>query len=1134
MNLNEKLKKLSYTRLILENFVVLLKILIILNLWFLAFALIDNIFSINILLRWLNFFGFAFFILYKFKKIYYNFKIINPQSTANLIDDLFNFKDQIISSYQLHSKNESSNPFIQELNKHAINLIKNVKIKNIINLKNFYHTFLKFSVTFSFLILYAIIYSQNFYISLNRFLNPFYKIKQYHKIVKFELYPKDVVILEGSDLKITLKTFGKVNSVRLVFLNVKSDNTIFEIPQITAVSNISETNKIYIYEFTMKNIYDEFKYYAETFQTRENIIIKSDKYSIKVVKAPYVKNLKLIYNYPYYTALKPKVVEENGNIEAVEKTLVKIIGTANNLLKSGEIIFKTGRKINLNINENKFEAGIFVISDDEYFIKLKDIYGNTNSNSVKYHIISIKDKPPTVEIVRPGVDIELKDNFIIPIEISAQDDYAVNNLWLYYKIHKKYIETEPKLENIEFKSALLPEVKINYNWDLNKLKISPGDYIEYYACAWDGYKPSDSHLAFSQKYFIKFPTITEMYQTLNKEQSENIISLQDLLKEQENLLKETEKSIKTLEEKKEMSYIEKKEMERLKEQQEKIASNIKNLSEKMDEIVKKIEKEKMFTPQLIEKTEQIKNLIDELYDRELKEAIKQLQEAAEKINLDESKRKLLSTKITQEEILKRLDKTIEMLKKLKVQQQVESFKKSAEEIIKKEQKLLQDTIDAKFKNNFSGNELSKRQNEINNDFQKFKNEFNKFVEDIKNNYPEISNPLKESLNQSVQDNIEKEMNNSANSLKNSNWDSAMNSQRKIISSLNNFTGACDKACSSMQNMDLSKVIDTIDSTIFNIVNISQKMEAIKNKIELLNNIDTKIIDNSESKFDFDNNLNSSHIAEKLIFIERAIREQVKILENGTKSVLIFNPSFFKQFDNIYNYISQSREFLSQDRLPSALTFERNALIYLNVILRELLELKEQIKEQAQAQASAGMSDALNQIADAQQKLNELTERLKGQIGQSGITPELQQYLEELAFQQELIRKSVNQFIENYKNAGELLGNLAKAGEEMNEIKEKLKSGKIDSELIERQNKVLKRLLDSQKSLYVKEYSKERKAESAKEYKVEKPPEIEPEKLKEENKKYYYQIIEKYPLDYQKLVEDYFKVLSAYEDIIYKK
>ncbi|HEC92417.1 MAG TPA: hypothetical protein ENI51_05420, partial [Candidatus Atribacteria bacterium] len=557
-------------------------ILFVFFLWFLGFVAVDNILHLNIFFRWVNLLSFIFLISLYIKNSYLVLKNVSPINTAVEIEDKYNFKDQVISAFQLENSKEYPLYFIENLNKNAIKFIKKVKLTNIISLKELYKNLFKALFPGVAFIIYVYLFPSNFKISFNRFINPAFKLKQYHRLVKIDIQPKGAVIIEGESLKINLITYGKVKSPKIVFIN-PSGNKIKETPALSKTTNISQTNKKYIYSFLLNNVYDNFKYYGETIQTRDNIPVTTKEYAIKVVKRPYVKKLRLIYYYPSYTYLKTKIIEDNGHIESVEKTTIKITGEANNPLKNGKILLKSGRVVPLKINGKRFTGNLFVTRNNEYSILLTDVYGHKNINPVKYQILVIKDNPPAVEITRPGMDIEIEESLKVPLEIYAQDDYAVNTLSLYYKIRRAYVQISPELKKIDFEIKPEAEVKINYEWDLNKIRIAPGDVVEYYAQVWDGYKPKESHLVNSKKYFIKFPTIEDMYRQLNKEQTRNVISLKELLEEQERMAKETEKLIKSLESKKELSYIEKKEIEKLKETQQRILKNTKKLAENLKE-----------------------------------------------------------------------------------------------------------------------------------------------------------------------------------------------------------------------------------------------------------------------------------------------------------------------------------------------------------------------------------------------------------------------------------------------------------------------------------------------------------------------------------------------------------------------
>ena len=109
-----------------------------------------------------------------------------------------------------------------------------------------------------------------------------------------------------------------------------------------------------------------------------------------------------------------------------------------------------------------------------------------------------------------------------------------------------------------------------------------------------------------------------------------------------------------------------------------------------------------------------------------------------------------------------------------------------------------------------------------------------------------------------------------------------------------------------------------------------------------------------------------------------------------------------------------------------------------------------------------------------------------------------------------------------------LGRLGKITEEMEEVLKDLEALKIDRHTIDRQERILTRMLDAQKSVREREYSKERKAEIGKEYARKSPDEdmdTEDARAKKLQVDLLRALQEGYNPDYEKLIEEYFKTLN---------
>ena len=109
---------------------------------------------------------------------------------------------------------------------------------------------------------------------------------------------------------------------------------------------------------------------------------------------------------------------------------------------------------------------------------------------------------------------------------------------------------------------------------------------------------------------------------------------------------------------------------------------------------------------------------------------------------------------------------------------------------------------------------------------------------------------------------------------------------------------------------------------------------------------------------------------------------------------------------------------------------------------------------------------------------------------------------------------------------DVLGRLNELGGDMDAVIEELKAQNIDRSVIERQEKILSRLLDAQKSIREKEYSRKRKAEYEKQQ-VKSPPELQKDLIQKEDwlrKELLEALEEGYSQEYKELIRKYFESL----------
>ena len=170
-----------------------------------------------------------------------------------------------------------------------------------------------------------------------------------------------------------------------------------------------------------------------------------------------------------------------------------------------------------------------------------------------------------------------------------------------------------------------------------------------------------------------------------------------------------------------------------------------------------------------------------------------------------------------------------------------------------------------------------------------------------------------------------------------------------------------------------------------------------------------------------------------------------------------------------------------------------------------------------------MYEQLQDLSKSQQSINQETDQMMS----FGQTPGMQQYLQQLAAEQQMIQQAIEDIIKSGSEKGisdqlkDILGDAEKS-------KKDLAGGKLTDKTKESQRKFLRKLLDAQRSLKIKDYEKERKSETAQDF-----DSVDPEDLKKELLKIKKRTVElkgdkeKFPGQYKELVEKYLKALQNY-------
>jgi hypothetical protein len=175
----------------------------------------------------------------------------------------------------------------------------------------------------------------------------------------------------------------------------------------------------------------------------------------------------------------------------------------------------------------------------------------------------------------------------------------------------------------------------------------------------------------------------------------------------------------------------------------------------------------------------------------------------------------------------------------------------------------------------------------------------------------------------------------------------------------------------------------------------------------------------------------------------------------------------------------------------------------------------------------GAMQQMQQMQGQQQRLNDLTRQLRDRLRDpNNPTPEERAEMGRLLGEQQAIQQQLEEIERKARESRELLGRLDKMQDEMQEVVQDMQSEEITDETLRVQEKIVSRMLDTQRSLHKRDFNEQRESRSAADvFSQGGKPSPESERVKKLRRDIDRALREGTPEEYEDLVREYFRAIS---------
>lgn len=923
-------------------------------------------------------------------------------------------------------------------------------------------------------------------------------------LVSFTITPGNKSFTKGEDAEIKIIATGKEIN-RISFLSKHEEESDFTERFLTADSSG---------EFTVTEgaVKSSFTYYARYEE------FESERFDITVIDRPLVRNLSIEVTPPAYSGL-PKINQDNnGNITTLKGSRISIKLDATKTIDSAIVVFRNSDKISMETTGNNASASWGAYNDDFYKIMITDTDSIQNINPIEYSVKLMQDEYPVIDVIEPDSDVKLGADNIVNTLVKIADDYGFSSLKLHYRISQsQFNEISENFTGIEIlprKTGL--EADVTYSWDLAPLFLAENDAVAYYFEIFDNDNVSGPKSVKTRTYMIRVPSLNELFAEAEKIQENATTDLEETLKEAEELNREFEQiSNEMKRDDEQLTWEEKEKIENAMERFENLSEKVEKMNEQLSDMRKDMEENNLLSQETIDKYKELQKLMDEISGDDLKEAFEKMQNMLDEMNRDQAQNEFDNLKQNETAFQKSIERTINLLKRLQVEQKMEELTKRTEDILNNQEELEKENSESNSPEENSEN--AEKQKEISEKLDKLREE----MENLQKKMSDMDDMPKDNLEKMMEDFDKMEnqelSDEAGEKMEQNKPEEARPNQQQIAQNMQQMQQQMQNMQQQMQQMNQMQVYKDLMRAVDNLLSVSKEQERLK---EL-----TKNMSPSSPRF--------NEVAREQSNLQNDLSNIIRELNELSQKTFAVNPEMGKSIGDAQKQMQMAMNSMHDRNGPMAGKNQGDAMKSLNEAANLMSNaMQNMMQPNGQGGGMMSMMQQLQQMSQQQQMLNQMTQQMmqQGQLSQQQMSE-----LQRLSQEQQMIQKSLSDLNKEARASGEskkLTADLEKIVSEMQEVISGMNTQQLNDELLLKQDQILSKLLDAQRSINERDFEKNRESREGKQFARETPPEIlfnteeGRDKLRDALMK---AAREGYTKDYEELIRRYFDALRSKKD-----
>ena len=938
---------------------------------------------------------------------------------------------------------------------------------------------------------------------------------------RLDVAPGDAAVARGASLPVTVNAVGRELPLTAEIEVGRADERATETVRLTADEGGA-------FAYTVEDVRADMRYRVLADGVR------TEWFEVTVENRPLVRGVQVTVAPPGYSGRRARRLPEGvGDVTGLVGSGVRVrvaLGGTRPAQAWLEVRWEDGRaqRVPLKVSGDEANGGFRLRGGGTYSVRLKAKNGLENTDPATYSLGTLSDGPPQIALVE-GAESPLS-GAARRLAFRVTDDFGFSGGAVVYRVAASEGGAAGPLRRLPLPVRTRP-LDQEVSLDLRLPGVRPGAVVEFYGLVRDN-DGRGGKTARTPSFTLRYPTLSDRLDAFDADRDSTAEALEDL---QENAVESGERFRRLrddLRQSLDPDWEDRRQVEELLREQSDMQDQAQDLQEQMRRLSEQLQRQDLTDEATQRQFEMMQRVMDELDSPELRDALERLQEAMEKLDLQDMLQESEEAAQSEEEFRRRLERAMELMKRLEAAVEMEEAARRAEDLAETEERLARETEamredrpapDKDGEPTPAPPEHAGRAAEAGRgaaaggrgrrgpgaaDGRRPRGPGGDgpgaFWRDAGDDGADAAGRRSPAADGAERAELQQ------NQLQ-----KAQEGQQDLAKKLRRLAEQMREQSGQMQGQQAQVDQAAVRRALEDVLTLSREQERLANETDRIPARNPALVP----------------VARRQGELRDGLAAVADTLRRVAKSVPQLGPEVDERAGNARREMAGALEQLAERQSRPGAARQRAAMSHLNELALLLSDLLDQLQNQSQQQGSGGqgMPQKMQQIGQQQQRLNQRIQQMLNESAGERLSPEEGRRMRQLGEQQEALRRQLQRAIEG---GGEGLGPgdrsaLKRVEDQMREAAQDLRRGRPDRRIAPRQQQILEKLLEAEESVNQRGREEKREAQTGRDRPdPDRPVPPRTERPAERVRRDLIRALESgYSSDYQDLIKRYFERLQ---------